>query len=74
MGERIILATAVALSLIALAAIVAGALDAVAAGVLVLALLLFVTAAFRVVDEIERRQEEPTVQRRGSSRRWRRRA
>lgn len=45
-----------------------GALDAVAAGVLVLALLLFVTAAFRLVDEIERRQEEPSARRRAGPR------
>jgi preprotein translocase subunit SecY len=72
MGERIILAAAIALSLVALAAILGGALDAVAAGVLVLALLLFVTAAFRLVDEIERRQEEPSARRRGDRRRRRR--
>ena len=72
MGERIILAAAIALSLVALAAILGGALDAVAAGVLVLALLLFVTAAFRLVDDIERRQEEPSARPRGDRRRRRR--
>ena len=70
MRERTILATAAALALVALAAIRNGALDAAAAVVLVLSLLLFVRAAFRLVDEIERREEQSGGQRRGS---WRRR-
>jgi hypothetical protein len=70
MRERTILATAAALALVALAAIRNGALDAAAAVVLVLSLLLFVRAAFRLVDEIERREEESAGHRRGA---WRRR-
>jgi hypothetical protein len=70
MRERTILATAAALALVALAAIRNGALDAAAAVVLVLSLLLFVRAAFRLVDEIERREEQSAGQRRGA---WRRR-
>jgi hypothetical protein len=70
MRERMILATAAALALVALAAIRNGALDAVAAVVLVLSLLLFARAAFRLVDEIERREEESAGHRRDP---WRRR-
>jgi hypothetical protein len=74
MRERVILATATALALVALAGIRNGALDAVAAVVLVLSLLLFVRAAFRLVDEIERREEESAGHRRGAWRRRERRA
>ena len=72
MRERMILATAaaLALALVALAAIRNGALDAAAGVVLVLSLLLFVRGAFRLVDEIERREEESARRRRGA---WRRR-
>jgi hypothetical protein len=58
MRERVILATTAALALVALAAIRNGALDVAAAVVLVVALLLFVRAAFRLVDQIERRDED----------------
>ena len=74
MRERVILATAAALALIALAAIRNGALDAAAAVVLVLSLLLLVRAAFRLVDEIERREEEAAGRGRSDWPRRRRRA
>jgi len=74
MRERVILATAAALALVALAAIRNGALDAAAAVVLVLSLLLLVRAAFRLVDEIERREEEAAGRGRSDWPRRRRRA
>jgi hypothetical protein len=58
MRERVILATTAALALVALAAIRNGALDVAAAVVLVVALLLFVRSAFRLVDQVERRDED----------------
>jgi hypothetical protein len=58
MRERVILATAAALAVVALVAIRNGALDAAAAIVLVVALLLFVRAVFRLLDEAERQDED----------------
>jgi hypothetical protein len=56
--QRLILATTVSCALVMLVAIHNGAFDAGAAVVLVGALLLFVRAAFRLVDDVERRDEE----------------
>lgn len=58
MRERLILATTVACALVTLIAIRNGALELGAAVVLVVALLLFVRAAFRLVDETDRREQE----------------
>lgn len=69
MRERLILAIAAAGALLALVAIRDGALDAAAAVVLVGSLLLFVRAAFRLVDEPDPGDEEPPTQHRaGASR------
>lgn len=57
-GQRLILAITASCALVMLVAIHNGAFDAGAAVVLVAALLLFVRAAFRLVDEVERRDEE----------------
>lgn len=59
MHERLILATAAAGALVALLAIRNGALDAAAAVVLVGSLLLFVRAAFRLVDPPDQVDDEP---------------
>jgi hypothetical protein len=56
--QRLILATTASCALVMLIAIHNGAFDAGAAVVLVAALLLFVRAAFRLVDDVERRDEE----------------
>jgi membrane protein implicated in regulation of membrane protease activity len=72
MRQRIVLAIAGAVALGALAAILGGALDSVAAVVLVLALLLFVHAAFRSMDEAERREESASRWRGGPRGRGRR--
>jgi hypothetical protein len=56
--QRLILATTASCALVTLVAIHNGAFDVGAAVVLVGALLLFVRAAFRLVDEVERRDEE----------------
>jgi len=56
--QRLILATTASCALVMLVAIHNGAFDAGAAVVLVGALLLFVRAAFRLVDDVERRDEE----------------
>ncbi|HEX2126306.1 MAG TPA: hypothetical protein VHF45_07085 [Thermoleophilaceae bacterium] len=58
------LSAAVALALAALAAILGGTLDAAAAVALVLGILLLVRSAFRLVDRVERREEELAVRRR----------
>ena len=58
MAQRLILATTASCALVMLLAIHNGAFDAGAAVVLVGALLLFVRAAFRLVDDVERRDEE----------------
>jgi hypothetical protein len=56
--QRLILAATASCALVMLVAIHNGAFDAGAAVVLVAALLLFVRAAFRLVDDVERRDEE----------------
>ena len=56
--ERLILASTASCALVMLVAIHNGAFDTGAAVVLVGALLLFVRAAFRLVDDVERRDEE----------------
>jgi hypothetical protein len=56
--QRLILATTASCALVMLLAIHNGAFDVGAAAVLVAALLLFVRAAFRLVDDVERRDEE----------------
>lgn len=56
--ERLIFATTASCALVMLVAIHNGAFDTGAAVVLVGALLLFVRAAFRLVDDVERRDEE----------------
>ena len=61
MRQRLILATTASCALVMLVAIHNGAFDAGAAAVLVAALLLFVRAAFRLVDDVERRDEERTA-------------
>jgi hypothetical protein len=61
--ESLILAATAACAVVTLVAIRDGALDAAAAIVLVGALLLFVRAAFRLVDEAERRDEERATRR-----------
>lgn len=58
MRQRLVLATTASCALVMLVAIHNGAFDAGAAAVLVGALLLFVRAAFRLVDDVERRDEE----------------
>lgn len=55
--QRLILATTASCALVMLVAIHNGAFDAGAAVVLVGALLLFVRAAFRLVDDVERDEE-----------------
>jgi hypothetical protein len=67
--QRLILATTASCALVMLIAIHKGAFDAGAAVVLVGALLLFVRAAFRLVDELERRDEERDARRRPRPRR-----
>ena len=57
MRQRLILATTASCALVMLVAIHNGAFDAGAAVVLVGALLLFVRAAFRLVDDVERDEE-----------------
>ena len=56
--QRLILAMTASCALVMLLAIHDGAFDAGAAVVLVGALLLFVRAAFRLVDDVEQRDEE----------------
>jgi hypothetical protein len=55
--QRLILATTASCALVMLVAIHNGAFEAGAAVVLVAALLLFVRAAFGLVDEVERDEE-----------------
>jgi hypothetical protein len=61
--QRLILATTASCALVMLIAIHNGAFDAGAAVVLVAALLLFVRAAFHLVDDVERRDEERAARR-----------
>jgi hypothetical protein len=56
--QRLILAATASCALVMLIAIHDGAFDAGAAAVLVAALLLFVRAAFRLVDDVERQNED----------------
>jgi hypothetical protein len=56
--QRLILAATASCALVMLIAIHDGAFDAGAAVVLVAALLLFVRAAFRLVDDVERQNED----------------
>jgi hypothetical protein len=56
--QRLILATTASCALVMLIAIHNGAFDVAAAAVLVAALLLFVRAAFRLVEDVELRDEE----------------
>jgi hypothetical protein len=56
--QRLILAATASCALVMLVAIHDGAFDAGAAAVLVAALLLFVRAAFRLVDDVERQNED----------------
>jgi hypothetical protein len=59
MRERLILVTTASCALVTLLAIRNGVLDAGAAAVLVASLLMFVRAAFRIVEEIDQRDDEP---------------
>ena len=56
--QQLILATTTSCALVMLVAIHNGAFDAGAAVILVGAMILFVRAAFRLVDEVERRDDE----------------